>query len=133
LTAANQVIGRVLVADIAEGEILTRTRVSDGVGGPVAALLPPGLRAMAVVVAATARDLRPGDHVDVLAAFGGGSPHTETVAEGLEVLRVMEASSGATGSSMSGISTGTGPAERASLLVLVSPDVAGRIAFAQAF
>jgi pilus assembly protein CpaB len=133
LSDVDQAVGRVLLADIAAGEVLTRTRATAHAGGPVAALVPPGLRAVAVSVVASARDLRPGDHVDLLAAFGGGAPHTETVAEGLEVLRVTEASSGAAGSSMSGINTGPVPGEKASLLVLVSPDVAGRIAFAQAF
>src|SRR5947209_17108939 len=36
-------VGRVLVADVSAGEVLTRTRISSGAGGPVAALLPPGL------------------------------------------------------------------------------------------
>ena len=96
----------------------------------MAALVPPGLRAMSVVVAVTARDLRPGDRVDVLAAFAGGSPHTETVAEGLEVLRVAEA--GATGGgSLPGVAASAGSGARASLLLLVGPDEAQRLAFAR--
>jgi Flp pilus assembly protein CpaB len=133
LTAAEQVVGRVLVSDVAAGEILTRTRVSAGVAGPVAALVPPGLRAMSVVVVATARDLRAGDHVDLLAAFGGGAPHTETVAEGLEVLRVADAGGTGGGPSLPGVAAPATGGTKASLLLLVSPDVAQRLAFAQAF
>jgi pilus assembly protein CpaB len=133
LTTAEQVVGRVLVSDVAAGEVLTRTRVSAGVAGPVAALVPPGLRAMSVVVVATARDLRAGDHVDLLAAFGGGAPHTETVAEGLEVLRVADAGRSSGGSSLPGVAAPAPGGTKASLLLLVGPDVAQRLAFAQAF
>src|SRR5712691_10440958 len=108
ITTVEQVVGRVLQADVATGEPLTRTRVSTGAGGPVAALVPPGLRAMAVVVTAAARDLRSGDHVDVLAAFGGGAPHTETVAEGLEILRVADAGATSGSSSLPGVAASTG-------------------------
>jgi pilus assembly protein CpaB len=133
LTHVDEAVGRVLVADIAAGEVLTRTRTTSRRGGPVAALVPPGLRAVAVTVATSATDLRPGDHVDLLAAFGGGAPHTETVAEGLELLRVAPAGSGPGGPSVAGASTESTSVERSSLLLLVDPEVAARIAFAQAF
>ncbi|MDP9331216.1 MAG: Flp pilus assembly protein CpaB [Actinomycetota bacterium] len=133
LTSVDGAVGRVLVADVSEGEILTRTRVSSGSGGPVAALLPPGLRAVDVTVNAPADDLAPGDHVDVLAAFGTGGAHTEIAGEGLEVLRVTAADdlAGFGSSSMPG--TGGGGAEKTRLLLLVSPTDAQRLAFAQAF
>jgi Flp pilus assembly protein CpaB len=68
--------------------------------------------------------VRPGDRVDVLATYGGERPHTETVASGLEVLRVMSpATSGAVG----------GGAEVPSLVLLVSPLDAERLAYAKAF
>jgi Flp pilus assembly protein CpaB len=125
----------VLVADVSAGEILTRTRVSSGSGGPVAALLPPGLRAVEVTVSVSPDDLRPGDHVDVLAAFGTGGAHTESAGEGLEVLRVTAASDVAGfGSSSTTVGGGAaGGSERTSLLLLVSPTDAQRLAFAQAF
>ena len=99
----------------------------------MAALVPPGLRAVSVTVATSAADLRPGDHVDLLAAFGGGAPHTETVAEGLELLRVAPAGSGSGGPSVAGASIGSTSVEKSSLLLLVDPEVASQIAFAQAF
>jgi Flp pilus assembly protein CpaB len=133
LGRVEQVIGKVLAADVIAGEVLTRTRLAASSGGPVATLVPAGLRAVDVTVEASAKDLRPGDRVDVLAAFGGGSPHTETVAEGLEVLRV-EATAGSAGGGLA--TTGTSaPASgaKASLLLLVSPYDADRLAFARAF
>jgi Flp pilus assembly protein CpaB len=133
-TSVDRVVGRVLVADVSAGEVLTRTRVSSGSGGPVAALLPPGLRAVDVTVNASPDDLRPGDHVDVLAAFGTGGAHTETAGEGLEVLRVTAASdlAGLGSSSIPGAGGGGG-GEKTRLLLLVTPTDAERLAFAQAF
>jgi pilus assembly protein CpaB len=133
LTEGEQVVGRVLTSDVAAGEVLTRSRVSAGGAGPIAALVPPGLRAMSVVVLAAARDLRAGDHVDLLAAFGGGAPHTETVADGLEVLRVTDAGGSGGGPSLPGVAASAPGGVKTSLLLLVSPDEAQRLAFAQAF
>jgi len=66
--------------------------------------LPPALQSTQRVLAELTRDqqvfsdflvdgsrVREGDHVDVLATFGGGRPYTETVAPGLEVLSVIDA------------------------------------------
>lgn len=92
LTAPEEVVGRVLVADIARGEVVTETRLGSAGGGPVAALVPQGLRAFALPVGPPAGTLRPGDLVDVLATYGAnaGRPYTETVATALEVIDVVQ-------------------------------------------
>jgi pilus assembly protein CpaB len=121
--------GSTLLTDVARGEPLTRTRVADDdAGGPVAALVPPGLRAVTVETGVPSGAVRPGDRVDVLATYGGDRPHTETVAAGLEIVRILrsEASTSALGSG----STETSPT---ALVLLVSPDVAERLAYAKAF
>ncbi len=120
--------GRTLVSDLAEGEVLTRTRLGTEGAGPVAALVPPGLRAFAVPASLPPGAVRPGDLVDVLATFGGGRPHTETVATGLEVLMVLGAEANGEITAVAG-TDGAGP----SLVLLVSPDQAERLAYALAF
>jgi Flp pilus assembly protein CpaB len=116
--------GRVLLTDVAEGEAITRTRLAARSAGPVAALVEPGLRAAAVDSGLPPGAVRPGDRVDVLATYGGERPHTETVASGLEVLRVMSPSPS--------VAVGGG-AEVPSLILLVSPLDAERLAYAKAF
>lgn len=115
--------GLTLVADLAEGEPLTLTRVGSG-GGPVASLLPSGLRAFVVPAGVPAGVLSAGDRVDVLATFGGPHPYTDTVGSGLEILTVIEESSGAFEAGGSG---------GGSLVLLVSPETAERLAHASAF
>lgn len=113
--------GRTLVSDVAEGEAITRTRL--GVrGGPVAALVPEGLRAFPIRAGIPPGAIRPGDRVDVLATFGGQRPYTDTVASGLEVLTIVEASGGLS------VADG-GP----SLVLLVGPEIAEELAYASAF
>ncbi|HWC70722.1 MAG TPA: Flp pilus assembly protein CpaB [Actinomycetota bacterium] len=92
LTGVEQVTGRVLAADLAEGETLTETRLGDAGSGPVAALVPPGLRAFVLPAGPPPGTIRAGDEVDVLATFGAnaGRPYTETLAAALEVLDVVE-------------------------------------------
>jgi Flp pilus assembly protein CpaB len=119
-----ELAGRVLLTDVAEGEAITRTRLAARSAGPVAALVEPGLRAAAVESGLPPGAVRPGDRVDVLATYGGERPHTETVASGLEVLRVM---------SMSPPGTTPGGPEAPSLVLLVSPVDAERLAYAKAF
>jgi len=116
-------VGKTLVADLAEGEALTRTRIG-AAGGPVASLVPSGLRAFVVPAGVPAGVVRAGDRVDVLATFGGPHPYTDTVGSGLEVLTVVEEEAGAFEASGSG-----GP----SLVLLVSPDTAEHLAYATAF
>jgi pilus assembly protein CpaB len=115
--------GRTLVSDLAEGETVTRTRVGVG-GGPVASLVPDGLRAFPIQPGPSAAAVTAGDRVDVLATFGGPRPYTDTVASGLEVLSVLDADEGAFAAGGSG-----GP----SLVLLVGPEVAEELAYATAF
>ncbi len=131
VSSAGDAQGRTLASDLAEGEVLTRTRLGVQGAGPVASLVPPGLRAFTVPGSLPAGAVRPGDRVDVLATFGGGRPHTETVATGLEVLLVLDGggAGGATTIPASGGAVGSGQ----SLVLLVSPDQAERLAYARAF
>ena len=115
--------GRTLVADLAEGEAVTRTRVG-GEGGPVAAQLESGLRAFVVRAGIPAGVLRPGDLVDVIATFGGPRPYSDTVGSGLEVLSIVADDGG---------TFEAGGASGPSLVLLVTPDVAERLAHAAAF
>jgi pilus assembly protein CpaB len=121
---ATELEGRVLLTDVTEGEAITRTRLAARSIGPVAALVEPGLRAAVVDSGLPRAAVRPGDRVDVLATYGGERPHTETVASGLEVLRVMAPSP----SSIAGSGS-----ETPSLVLLVSPLDAERLAYAKAF
>ena len=125
--AEAQAAGRVLVAALAEGEAITRTRLASARTGPVAALVPPGLRAFVVTTEIPPEAVHPGDRVDVLATIGGGRPHTETVASGLEVLSVM----GSTVEHNDALSGAVSEVPR--LVLLVAPDVAERLAYAVAF
>ena len=124
LRSVQDAVGRTLVADLAEGEAVTRTRIGTS-GGPVAAQVPSGLRAFVVPSGMPAGSVRPGDRVDVLATFGGQRPYTETVATGLEVLSVLATDDGAFAAS----GTEVGP----TLVLLVTPDAAERLAYAKAF
>ena len=124
LRSIDDAVGRTLVADLAEGEALTRTRIGT-TGGPVAAQVPSGLRAFVVPSGMPTGSVRPGDRVDVLATFGGQRPYTDTVATGLEVLSVLAADDGAFAASGATV----GP----TLVLLVTPDAAERLAYAKAF
>jgi pilus assembly protein CpaB len=112
--------GRTVVVDLAAGEIVTELRLAGAGAGPTASLVPPGLRAVQVPVAA-AVGVKPGDLVDVIATFGGGGAHTEVTGEALEVLRVDRGGAGAPTSGTVG------------LVLLVTPYEAERLAFASAF
>lgn len=121
--AAVEVEGRVLVTDVVAGEAVTATRLASADVGPVAALVPPGMRAFPLSVAVPARSVRAGDAVDVLATFGGRQPHTETVVSGVDVLSVVQQTGTALATDQAAVS----------LVVLVSPQDAERLAFASAF
>ena len=111
-------VGRTIATDVVTGEAVTTARLA-GSGGPIAAAVPPGLRASPVAVAAPPGLLAPGDRVDVLATFAAGQPHTETVASGAEVLQILR-----------------GPSsfdELTTIVVLVSPETAERLAYARSF
>jgi Flp pilus assembly protein CpaB len=133
LRDADRAAGRTLVAAMAAGEPLTRTRLAPIRAGPVAALIPEGFRAFAVASSMPRGSVRPGDRVDLLATFAGGQPHTETVASGVEVLTVLGADGGAGGTALGDPPSvaETGPAQ--TLVLLVTPDQAEQLAYARAF
>ena len=119
--------GRIVISDIAAGEIITQLRLSGTDAGPTAALVPPGMRAVQVPVAG-ATGVKPGDLVDVIATFGGGGAHTEVAGEGLEVLAVDRGGGGGSfGAATAPTSGGVG------LVLLVTPTDAETLAFASAF
>jgi Flp pilus assembly protein CpaB len=123
IAAASSVAGHTLVADVAEGEPITRTRIGVS-GGAVASLVPEGLRAFVVTAGVPSGVVTAGDRVDVLATFGGPRPYTDTVATGLEVLSLLEPDDGA---------FSAGGAEGPALVLLVSPAIAEELAYASAF
>jgi Flp pilus assembly protein CpaB len=119
--------GRIVVSDIAAGEILTQLRLAGADSGPTAALVLPGMRAVEVPVAG-AVGVKPGDLVDVIATFGGGGAHTEVAGEALEVLAVDRGGGGGSfGAATAPTSGGVG------LVLLVTPTDAETLAFASAF
>jgi pilus assembly protein CpaB len=123
LASIDPLVGRVLAADMAAGEVVTRTRLIMPRVGPLAGLVPAGMRAVGIT-APVPTGLRPGDRVDVLATFGlEGRAYTETVGFALEVVRVLKPSG-----------TLGGSGDKAPTLVVLSfPDVAERLATATAF
>lgn len=121
LASPDGAVGRTLAADVAADEPLTDLRLAPA-GGPVAALIPTGLRAIPIPAALPASAVRAGDRVDVLATFATGGAHTETVVPGAEVVSVLPAGSAETGEQ----STVT-------LILLVGPESAEALAFARTF
>lgn len=115
------VAGDTVVAPMNEGEVLTGSRLGTR-AGPVAALVPAGLRAVMVPTDLPPGTIRPGDRVDVLATYMGGQPYTETVASAVEVLDALDPSGGGLGEGPSG------PV----LVLLADPSSAERIAHAVA-
>ena len=119
--------GRIVVSDIAAGEILTQLRLAGADSGPTAALVLPGKRAVEVPVAG-AVGVKPGDLVDVIATFGGGGAHTEVAGEALEVLAIDRGGGGGSfGAATAPTSGGVG------LVLLATPTDAETLAFASAF
>ena len=119
LPGLDAAVGRPLAADVVAGEVVTAARLAPS-GGPVASLVPAGLRAVAIAVPLPPESLVPGDRVDVLATFATARPYTDTVVQGAEVLGVL-------GQSSTEVGTAT------TVVLLVSPDVAERLAYARAF
>jgi pilus assembly protein CpaB len=120
LSEPAQVVGATLAARVAGGEPITSTRLAPP-GGPVASLVPQGLRAVPVAVFVPDGSLIPGDLVDVLGTFATGQPHTETVVSAAEVLKV---------------AAGEGPEDlgaATTLLLLLGPEDAERLAYAKSF
>ena len=124
LGASDQVAGRVLGADLLAGEVVTRARLAGRSTGPIASLVPPGLRALVIPSGLPPGSLRAGDAVDVFGSFGGAQPHVETVVEGAEVGQVLAA-----GAASVSDAAPSGP----SIVLWVDPSTAGRLAFAAAF
>ena len=123
--------GRVLTADIEAGEVITRSRLSEPQVGPIAALVPSGLRAVTIPGGVPEGTIKAGDRIEIYATYGGGRPHTELVASGIEVLRVLTGSTDQ-GGGIGGTTTSTGDAG-VTLVLLVDADAASRLAYARAF
>jgi Flp pilus assembly protein CpaB len=119
LARLSQAAGRVALAALAPGEVVTETRLGRVREGPVASLTPEGLRAFAVPTSLPRGAVVAGDHVDVLAASD------------VEVVTVLGPPS-ATSGGPAGLSAGAGEA-RSLLVVLVSADQEERLASAAAF
>jgi pilus assembly protein CpaB len=127
----NAAVGRVALAALAPGEVVTETRLARVRAGPVASLVPRGLRAFAVPMSLPPGAVRPGDHVDVVAAYASDPPRTELVLPEVEVLAVLAPGQSETGLSLDAV--GAGVEVTASLLLLVTPEQEQRLAFAVAF
>ena len=125
------VSGRVLTADIDAGEVITRSRLSEPEVGPIAALVPDGLRAVTIPGDVPRGTIMTGDRIEISATYGGGRPHTELVASGIEVLRVLT-DSGDQGGGIGGTTTSSADAG-VTLVLLVDADAAARLAYARAF
>lgn len=125
LTATGDGVGRVLLAGMGTGDVLTDTRLAAEGVGPLAALIPPGLRAVLVPSSLPDGAVRPGDTVDVLTTFGGAHAHTETSATGAQVLSVLAGASPG--------STDIGAPGGPQLVLLVDPTTASSLAYATAF
>jgi pilus assembly protein CpaB len=139
-TQVSKAAGRVALADLAPGEVVTQTRLARVRAGPVASLVPRGLRAFAVPTSLPPGLIAPGDRVDVLATFNTGQAHTELVVSGVEVLLVLGPDPTGRSASGSGPADGLGMDAAAAggtgsttLVLLVSLDQEERLAFARAF
>ncbi|HEX6330159.1 MAG TPA: Flp pilus assembly protein CpaB [Actinomycetota bacterium] len=122
VAAVPSLVGRTLTSDVAEGEPVTKTRIATS-GGPVASLVPSGLRAFPIPVGPSVGAVRPGDLVDVIATFGGPRPYTDTVAGALEVLAIVRPD----------VTFEAGGGGGTSLVLLVGPEIAEELAYASAF
>jgi Flp pilus assembly protein CpaB len=138
VSGIRQAAGRVALTDLAQGEVVTETRLARVRAGPVASLVPQGLRAFAVPTSLPSGSVAAGDRVDVLGTFGAGGagqPHTEMVVEGVEVLLVLGDRDPAIGggSALGLDAAAAGAGSTVTLIVLVGPDDEERLAYARAF
>jgi Flp pilus assembly protein CpaB len=134
LTSIAEAAGRVALSDLAPGEVVTDTRLARVRAGPVASLVPQGLRAFAVPTSLPSGVVAAGDRVDVLATFQGGQPHTELVVAGVEVLFVLGGSPpGEEVGGLGGLDLAGDEHAPSVLIVLVAPAQEERLAFARAF
>ena len=126
--------GRVLLAGLSPGEVVTETRLARVRAGPVASLVPRGLRAFAVPTSLVRGAVIPGDRVDILATFGSGQPHTEMVVGSVEVLMVLSSDGSQHGKSGVELDAeAAGASAPTMLILLVAPDQEERLAYARAF
>jgi len=119
------VVNRIVLTDLAPSEAVTQTRLAPEGAGPLAALVPPGLRAVALAVPVLPPGLVAGDRVDVLATYGEGRTYTETVGTALEILVPPDAG-GSDGQELGG-------ASGAGLVLLADVATASRLARAAGF
>jgi pilus assembly protein CpaB len=138
LSQVAEAAGRVALGDLAAGEAVTETRLARVRAGPVASLIPEGLRAFAVPTSLPRGAIHQGDLVDVLATYGSagvGQPHTEVVVAGVDVLFVLGPGgfepSSRPGARLDVAASGAG--DSTTLILLVSPDHETRHAYARAF
>lgn len=115
LAAVAHAAGRTVVVPLLAGLPVVRSHLAPDGSSGVAALLPPGRRAVAIPLDQAAPPLRVGDHVDVVATSGDTDPAADEgpsflVAEAVPVLDV--------------------DAESEAVTVAVAPAEATRIAFA---
>ena len=122
VSSIESAVGRTLKADLEAGEVITQTRIASR-AGPVAALVPDGLRAVLVPTGLPEGVVAPGDRVDLVATFGGGQPWSETAATQVEILDVLAPASGTITEGPSGVG----------LVLLVDDAGASEIAHAKAF
>jgi Flp pilus assembly protein CpaB len=113
-------LGRTTLTALAAGEAVTTTRLVGGDGGPLAALVPPGLRAVPIEVPTVPAGLVAGDRVDVVATYGEGRMYAETVGQELELLVAPPGDDDA--AAVGGQGDGT------QLVVLADPTTASRLA-----
>jgi Flp pilus assembly protein CpaB len=125
--------GRVVLAALDPGEVVTQTRLARVRAGPVASLIPRGLRAFAVPTSLPRDAVVPGDHVDVLATYASPTPRSEVVVDAVEVLFVLAPSGSGQGSTGLGLDVTAGAEASSTLILLVSPAQEERLAFASAF
>ncbi len=135
LSKVSQAAGRVALGDLLKGEVVTDHRLARVRAGPVASLVPEGLRAFAVPTSLPPGTVRPGDHVDVLATFASGQPHTEVVVSAVEVLFVLRSGDfGGTDEEQAGFdAAAAGGSASTTLILLVAPEQQEQLAFARAF
>ena len=127
-----QAAGRVALADLAPGEVVTETRLARVRAGPVASLVPRGLRAFAVPSSLPPGAVHQGDRVDVVATYASDAPRTELVVSAVDILAILGPGS-EDGGGLDLDAAGSGAGAVTTLLLLVSPEQQERLAFARAF
>jgi Flp pilus assembly protein CpaB len=135
--SVREAVGRVALADLSVGEAATRTRLARVRAGPVASLIPQGLRAFAVPTSLPSGSVTAGDRVDVLATYANADPHTEAVVTGVQILMVLgggaDPGTAASPAGLGNDAAAAGAVDGPILLLLVSPDQEERLAYARAF